>query len=67
MYTINYTNPINGAPTTFTFTDKKEALQVFTQLWIDWNRYTRTQVTINQTAPQPTMHIGEDNGHNSAI
>jgi hypothetical protein len=59
MYIVNYINPINGTPTTFTFSEEKEARQVFTQLWIDWNRYTRTPIVIDQEAPAPTMHTGE--------
>jgi hypothetical protein len=59
MYIIDYTNPINGMPQRFTFRNEDEARQVFTQLWVDWHRYTHTTIFIDQTVLPPTMHTGE--------
>ena len=59
MYTIEYVNPFTGHLVTFNFDNEKEALQVYTQMWIDWNRYTRTVITINQDTPEPRLFNGE--------
>jgi hypothetical protein len=60
MYTVEYVNPFTGRLIIFKFDNEKEAMQVYTQMWVDWNRYTCTTITINQDTPQPTLSKGNE-------